>query len=68
MAKKIRVDELMVQRRLADDIKNAKALIMSGIVYVGQTRIDSGAEKISEEEYIEVPTETQIDYAEGEEE
>ncbi len=54
MAKKIRVDELMVQRRLADDIKNAKALIMSGIVYVGQTRIDSGAEKISEEEYIEV--------------
>lgn len=54
MAKKIRVDELMVRRNLAADISNAKALIMTGIVYNGEVRVNSGAEKVTEETYIEV--------------
>ncbi len=54
MAKKVRVDELLVRRNLAADENHAKALIMTGIVYNGEVRINSGAEKVSEETYIEV--------------
>ena len=54
MAKKVRVDELLVKRALASDLKHAKALIMSGIVYNGEVRIESGAIKVTEETYIEV--------------
>ena len=54
MAKKVRVDELLVRRNLAADADHAKALIMTGIVYNGEVRINSGAEKVSEETYIEV--------------
>lgn len=54
MAKKIRIDELMVKRSLATDIANAKALIMCGIVYIGEVRIDSSAVKVSEDDYIDI--------------
>lgn len=54
MAKKIRVDELMVKRGLANDIAHAKALVMSGIVYMGEVRLDSGALKISEDDLLEL--------------
>lgn len=54
MAKKIRVDEFLVKHALADDITNARALIMSGVVYHGEVRCDSIGEKLDENAHIEV--------------
>lgn len=59
MAKKIRIDELLVRRNLAEDITHAKALIMTGIVYKGEERVNSGAEKVSEETCIELRDKSQ---------
>ncbi len=54
MAKKFRIDELMIKRALAADISAARALIMSGIVFINEQRVDSGAVKVLEDTYIDV--------------
>lgn len=54
MPKKVRIDELMVRRALAADISSAKALIMTGIVYIDEQRVSSGAIKVLEDTYIDV--------------
>lgn len=59
MAKKVRIDELLVRRNIAADVTHAKALIMTGIVYNGEERVNSGAEKVTEETYIEVRDKSQ---------
>ena len=44
--KKIRLDCLLVERGLADDISQAKALIMSGAVYTNERRLDKPGESV----------------------
>jgi 23S rRNA (cytidine1920-2'-O)/16S rRNA (cytidine1409-2'-O)-methyltransferase len=48
-AKKIRLDELLVMRGLADDKTKAQALIMSGIVFHGEQRLSSSGDKYAED-------------------
>lgn len=40
MKKKKRIDELLVERELAEDIEKAKRAVMAGLVYSGEERID----------------------------
>ncbi len=54
MAKKIRADEFLVSHALADDIVQARALIMSGVVYIGEIRCDTPGQKIGEDAHMEV--------------
>ena len=52
--KKERLDVLMVQRNLAESRKKAKALIMSGIVYVNGQKEDKAGTSFEETVQIEV--------------
>lgn len=54
MAKKIRADEYLVMRALADDITHARALIMSGVVYIGEVRCDTAGQKLDANAHVEV--------------
>lgn len=58
MAKKIRADEFLVSHALADDIVQARALIMSGVVYIGEVRCDTPGQKIGEDAHMEVRDKT----------
>ncbi len=40
-AKRRRADELLVERGLADDLKQARALVMAGAVVAGERRVDT---------------------------
>lgn len=44
--KKIRVDTLLVERGLVDNVEQAKRSIMAGIVYSNETRLDTPGEKL----------------------
>lgn len=44
--KKARVDALLVERGLADDLKHARALVMSGAVVAGERRVDKPGETL----------------------
>jgi 23S rRNA (cytidine1920-2'-O)/16S rRNA (cytidine1409-2'-O)-methyltransferase len=46
MAKKIRLDELLIERGLADDIGKARAFIMSGIVFSGEQKLDKAGQQV----------------------
>ena len=52
--KKERLDVLMVQRNLAESREKAKALIMSGIVYVNGQKEDKAGTSFEETVQIEV--------------
>lgn len=54
MAKKIRVDELAVLRNLADDIDQARRLIMAGEIRAGDRVFDKAGEKIAPETPLEL--------------
>lgn len=54
MAKKRRADEVLVCRALADNIAHARALIMAGVVYIGEERCDTPGRFLDEGEHIEV--------------
>ena len=54
MAKKLRADEFLVSRALADDTTQARALIMSGVVYIGEQRCDTPGQKLDDEAHVEV--------------
>jgi 23S rRNA (cytidine1920-2'-O)/16S rRNA (cytidine1409-2'-O)-methyltransferase len=45
---KIRVDQLLVARGLADSRARAQALIISGIVFSGETRLDKPGQQVDE--------------------
>ena len=51
---KKRLDVLLVERRLADSREKAKAIIMSGIVYVDGQKEDKAGSMFPEEVKIEV--------------
>ena len=54
LAKKLRADEFLVRHAMADDAAHAQALIMSGVVYIGEQRCNTPGEKVSEDAYMEV--------------
>ena len=54
MAKKQRVDQLLVSRGLAENRTKAQALILAGVVYNGQVRIDKPGHQVVADILIEV--------------
>lgn len=52
--KKIRLDVALVEKGLAPSREKAKAIIMSGIVYVNNQKSDKAGKEIKEEDIIEV--------------
>lgn len=54
MAKKIRIDELLIKRGMASDIAEARALVMAGVVYEGEVRCNTAGKKVSPDVPIEV--------------
>ena len=51
---KIRIDILMFDKGLAESREKARALIMSGVVYVDGAKIDKPGTRFSEEVNIEI--------------
>lgn len=51
---KIRLDQYLVQHGLTQSRERAKALIMSGIVFVNEQRVDKAGEMIKEDAKVEV--------------
>ena len=51
---KRRADQLLVDRGLAESRQRAQALILAGLVYAGQRRIDKAGETLADEAEIEV--------------
>jgi len=54
MSNKQRADVALVARGLAESREKAQALIMAGLVYLGETRIDKPSEKVGPEEPLTV--------------
>lgn len=54
MAKKQRIDQLLVARGLAESRARAQALVMAGLVFVGGEKVLKSGQQISEEAEIEV--------------
>ena len=54
MSKKRRADQLLVDRGLAESRARAQALILAGVVYAGERRIDKAGETLAEAAAIEV--------------
>jgi len=54
MAKKERIDKLLVQKGLAPTREKAQALVMAGMVYVDGKRIEKAGEKVNPDAKIEV--------------
>lgn len=49
-AKKVRADVALVERGLAESREKAQALIMSGVVYVGEVKVDKASQAIKPED------------------
>jgi len=49
LAKKIRLDQLLVERGLVESRTKAQALIMAGLVYTGEQRLTSAGTKFAED-------------------
>ena len=45
---KIRLDELLLKKNLVDDIEKAKRLIMAGVVFTEQIRLDKPGMQVNE--------------------
>ena len=55
--KKARVDELLVARQVVEDVKDARALVMAGDVFIrGDQRVDSAALKVPDDSPLRVRT------------
>lgn len=54
MAGKKRIDQLLVERGLAPSRARAQALIMAGLVFVGDRRVDKPGQQLAEEAAIDV--------------
>ncbi len=54
MAKKVRIDNLLVDRELVESRSKAQALIMAGDVYVGGQRCEKAGTKVAEDAEIDV--------------
>jgi 23S rRNA (cytidine1920-2'-O)/16S rRNA (cytidine1409-2'-O)-methyltransferase len=53
-AKKRRVDQLLVERGLAESRARAQALVMAGLVFAGETKIDKPGHQIAEDAALDV--------------
>lgn len=53
-AKKIRLDLYLVERGLAADVKTAQALVLAGLVYSKEVRLDTAGYMVSEKDVVEV--------------
>lgn len=53
-AQKRRVDQLLVDRGLAESRARAQALVMAGLVFVGETKIDKPGHQLPEDALIDV--------------
>ena len=53
-AKKIRLDQLLVARGLADSPAKAQALIMAGLVYSGERKLTTAGESVADDGVIDV--------------
>ena len=51
---KIRLDQYLVQNGLVQSRERAKALIMAGVVFVNQQKVDKAGEMIKEDAVVEV--------------
>lgn len=54
MAKKLRIDQMLVQRGLAESRTRAQALVMAGIVFSGETKITKSGHQLPEDAPVEV--------------
>lgn len=63
--KKLRIDELLVERGLAADIDEARRLIMSGLAIADDKRIDKAGDKVSAEAYVRLKGEQKIYVSRG---
>ncbi len=54
MAKKIRLDVMMTERLLAESRSKAQAMIMAGVVYVNDIKVDKAGHQVTETDNIEV--------------
>lgn len=57
--KKRRIDDLLVERNLADNLEKARALIMSGVVLADEQRIEKASDKLSEEVVLRLKNQTE---------
>ena len=61
MSEKQRLDMLLVQRGLESSRERAKAVIMSGIVYVNNQKVDKAGFFCSPEDQVEAVSYTHLD-------
>jgi 23S rRNA (cytidine1920-2'-O)/16S rRNA (cytidine1409-2'-O)-methyltransferase len=54
MAKKMRLDQLLVARGLAESRTRAQALVMAGLVYAGETKLAKPGQPVAEDASVEV--------------
>ena len=54
MAVKRRIDQLLVERGLAESRTRAQALVMAGLVFAGETRVDKSGQQVPVDAPIEV--------------
>jgi 23S rRNA (cytidine1920-2'-O)/16S rRNA (cytidine1409-2'-O)-methyltransferase len=54
MAVKRRIDQLLVERGLAESRARAQALVMAGLVFVGETRVDKPGQQVRDDTVIDV--------------
>ncbi len=62
MAKKERIDILLVDRELVDTRSKAKAIIMAGEVFVNEQRVDKAGQKVDPDARIEIKGRSLIKY------
>ena len=53
-AKKVRIDQLLVERGLAESRTRAQALVMAGTVFLGETKADKPGQQVASDAGIEV--------------
>ena len=54
MSDKKRVDVALVERGLAQSREKAQALVMSGVVYIGENKVDKASAQVTPEEASEL--------------
>lgn len=54
LAKKIRLDAYLVEHGFAPDVKTAQAIVLSGLVYNKEVRLDTAGHMVGEKDVIEV--------------
>ena len=52
--RKIRIDQLLVDRGLAESRTRAQALVMAGLVFVGERKIDKAGQQLADDAAVEV--------------